>query len=1327
MATELRKTGISVVGDMPWGTHLCHFYETTDDMLGILLPYFKTGLAANEFCIWIYSQSLNKEEAKNVLQQAIPDADQYLATGQIEIISYRDWYLRDGAFHVERVLSGWQEKITEALAKGYAGMRVIADEAWLQQKDWENFYKCEKGFDESFGGQPLIMLCAYPLAMSTASAILDMAHNHQFAIARRGGKWEVMESSELKHAKAEIKNLNEELEQRVLERTRELAATNDKLRKEIAERQHTEEAQRANQQQYEALVQSLDGIVWEVDAQTFQFIFVSKQAERILGYPIERWLNEPDFWTNHIHPDDRDWAVKFCKDAITKKLDHQFEYRMIAADGRAVWLRDIVTVHILEDQSVHLRGVMVNVSKRKRTEEALRESQRRFSDTLTNLEMIALMADMQGNITFCNDYLLRLTGWQREQAIGRNWFALFLPEEEKAKVKKLLNEMPDNGHVTPHFETEIKTRNGERRTVKWTNTTLRDSSGRAIGVALLGDDITERRRAEEENRKLLQVLGERVKELTAVHRLARLLQQEGTGDLEMLSDLCSLLPAAFQYPEVTAARIRLNSLEVATPDFTLMPAVLQSGFTTTGGQTGSIEVVYLESRPSEFEGPFLAEERTLINTVADMLRSAYDRRQTEIALRESEERFRQLTENIREVFWLRTPDLGEMLYISTAYESIWGQSLESLYQAPHSFIEAIHPEDRLQVAKQIEQTWGQGFEVEYRIIKPDGSERLIWDRGFPIKDEMGRVYRIAGIAEDITERKHAEERLRAADRRAVEEYERLLDRLANLALMFGTARDLLTIYRGLRDFSLSLTPSFALVICLYDETRKARKIDYCYLHGTEADISDVMPVPVGSGPAGRAIQTGKVIISNDYFNEIIRRNPVSIGFEEVSAPPQSALIAPMTIMGRTIGTIEVQSYELAAYTREHAVAIQMAANLAANGIENVRLLNLEREREEQLRQSQKMEAVGRLAGGIAHDFNNLLTAINGYSELTMLQLKPEDPLLHNIEEIKKAGDRAASLTRQLLAFSRKQVLQPKVIDLNLLVAEIEKMLRRLIGEDIDLQTVLHAGLGNIKADPGQIEQVIMNLVVNARDAMPQGGKLTIETENVYFDEKFAEQHIATNPGPYVMLAVSDTGIGMDEQTQARIFEPFFTTKEIGKGTGLGLSTVYGIVKQSGGDVWVYTEVGQGTTFKVYLPRIDEGVKEYRRIVEDEDSLQGTETILLAEDEEMVRKLSARVLEMYGYKVLEAANGGMAFLICERHQEKIDLLLTDVIMPEMSGRELADRLSPLRPEMKVLFMSGYTDDAIVHQGVLDEDENFIQKPFAPSALAQKVREVLDKSE
>jgi PAS domain S-box-containing protein len=384
-----------------------------------------------------------------------------------------------------------------------------------------------------------------------------------------------------------------------------------------------------------------------------------------------------------------------------------------------------------------------------------------------------------------------------------------------------------------------------------------------------------------------------------------------------------------------------------------------------------------------------------------------------------------------------------------------------------------------------------------------------------------------------------------------------------------------------------------------------------------------------------------------------------------------------------------------------------------------------RESQEMLRQSQKMEAVGRLAGGVAHDFNNLLTVINGYCEILLGRLGPDDPARSELDAIKQAGERAATLTGQLLAFSRRQVLQPKVLDLNAVVANMDKMLRRVIGEDIALNVVLRPGLGRVKADPGQIEQVIMNLAVNARDAMPHGGRLTIEAANVELNETYARRLITVTPGPHVLLAVSDTGCGMDRETQARIFEPFFTTKEKGKGTGLGLATVYGIVKQSGGSIWVYSEPGQGTTFKIYLPRVEEAVATTAAPEATSARLpRGTETILLVEDAAGVRALARAVLLACGYSVLEAPTPGTALEIGARHDGPIHLLVTDVIMPEMSGREVAESLTRARPEMKVLYVSGYTDDTIGHHGVLEPGIAFLQKPFSPEALARKVREVLE---
>jgi two-component system cell cycle sensor histidine kinase/response regulator CckA len=380
--------------------------------------------------------------------------------------------------------------------------------------------------------------------------------------------------------------------------------------------------------------------------------------------------------------------------------------------------------------------------------------------------------------------------------------------------------------------------------------------------------------------------------------------------------------------------------------------------------------------------------------------------------------------------------------------------------------------------------------------------------------------------------------------------------------------------------------------------------------------------------------------------------------------------------------------------------------------------------EEQLLQSQKMEAVGRLAGGIAHDFNNLLTAISGYSELLVEQLPEGDPRRESAEEIRQAGRRAAGLTQQLLAFSRRQVLEPRVLDLNAVIAGMEKMLRRVIGEDVELTTALDPALWRTLADPGQIEQAIVNLVVNARDAMPRGGRLTLETGNVTLDEKFASSYATVHPGPHVMLAVSDTGVGMDASLQARLFEPFFTTKERGKGTGLGLSTTYGIVKQSGGSIWVYSEPGHGTTFKIYLPRCEEPLDAREAPPAAATPRPGSETVLLVEDEPEVRRLVEKLLRMQGYTVLSAGSPAEAISAAGASPGTIAILVTDVIMPGMNGRELARVLASERPAMRVLYMSGYTDAAIAQQGILQPGTAFLSKPFTPDALARKVREVLD---
>ncbi len=439
----------------------------------------------------------------------------------------------------------------------------------------------------------------------------------------------------------------------------------------------------------------------------------------------------------------------------------------------------------------------------------------------------------------------------------------------------------------------------------------------------------------------------------------------------------------------------------------------------------------------------------------------------------------------------------------------------------------------------------------------------------------------------------------------------------------------------------------------------------------------------------------------------------------------SIACVPLVYSDQLLGELTIYYDQAHEFETEEVRLFQTMGRHIAFVLERKRAEEENVELETQLRRSQKMEALGLLAGGVAHDFNNMLTIITGYSELVLNCLGPDDPLARDITSIKEAGERAATLTSHLLAFSRRQVLQFKVLDLNRVVQRTDQMLRRIIGEDVELRCQLDGDLRYVKADPAQVEQVLLNLVINARDAMPRGGKLTIETSNAELDEAYVRIHVNVTPGPYVRLRVSDTGEGMSEDILSRIFEPFFTTKPTGKGTGLGLSTVYGIVQQTSGHVDVFSRPREGTRFDIFLPQAEGTPEAEGEMPITEEALRGSEIILLVEDESVVRKLAYRVLRDHGYTVLEARKGDEALVLAELHEGPIHLLLTDVVMPEMSGREVAQHLLPLRPEIKVLYMSGYTDDTVLRHGVEESEVPFLQKPFTPEVLMAKVREVLNQ--
>ena len=754
-------------------------------------------------------------------------------------------------------------------------------------------------------------------------------------------------------------------------------------------------------------------------------------------------------------------------------------------------------------------------------------------------------------------------------------------------------------------------------------------------------------------------------------------------------------------------------------------------------------------------------------------------KQVEANRRESEDQFRELAIHLHQVLWMIDATETKVFYISPAYEKVWGRTCQSLYDKPLSFLDAIHPEDRERVASaRVRKCQTGQYKEEYRILRPDGSVRWIWDRGYPVQDEAGLIKSFVGIADDITERRESEEQFREL---AIHLHQVLwmIDATETKVFYISPAyervwgRTCQSLYDKPLSFLDAIHPqdrervaSARAEKCQTGQYKEEYRIlrpdgsvrwiwDRSYpvqdeqglvksFVGIAEDITERKACEADQARLAAIVECSEdAIVSMTVDGIVVNWNPGAerlYGYtaEEIIGRPIAVLFTPdhypeyLKIMEKVRKGERLPAYDTVR-RRKDGTAITASVDICPIEVRDGEIVGASKiahditrmkQLEEQFRQAQKMQAVGRLAGGVAHDFNNLLTIISGYSEMLLNAVPPDDPKRGKLTEIKKAGERAAALTRQLLAFSRKQVLEPKVLDLNAVVANCEKMLQRLVGEDVDLVAVLDPALGRVKTDPGQIEQVLMNLVVNARDAMPQGGKLTIETANAVLDQTYCRSHAGVKPGRYIMLAVSDTGCGMDEQTKAHIFEPFFTTKEEGRGTGLGLAMVYGFIKQSEGHVYVYSEPGLGSTFKIYLLEVEAVQLSGQLPATIETTPQGSETILLVEDAAEVRSLTRQVLQTCGYTVLEAAHGGEAIRLAEKQPGPVHLLVSDVVMPEMGGRRLAERIVVLKPGIKVLYLSGYTTDAVVRHGVLESETAFLQKPFTPSALARKVREVLD---
>lgn len=908
-------------------------------------------------------------------------------------------------------------------------------------------------------------------------------------------------------------------------------------------------------------------------------------------------------------------------------------------------------------------GEMIgNAIIRKRSEEALRASQERYKTIIESIEDGYFEVNLAGDLIFFNDSLCRMLGYSREEMLGMS-NRQYTDEENRKKLYEAFNKVYRTGQPTKAFAWEIIRKDGMRRFGEVSITLVKNSEGQPVGFRGTARDVTERMKIEEEIQRTLSLLNATL---------------ESTADGILVVDLNGKIVS---YNQKFVQLWHIPDSVIASRDDDQVLAFVLDQLKDPKGFLNKVRTLYAQSEAEsydviEFKDGRRFERFSTPQRIGDRIigrvwsfRDVTSHLQAEEALARSEERYRMLVEESFDGIFIQRG--FEIIFANRRLHEMLGYEEGELLGMNHWLI--YHPDyQSLTRERAMARLRGESPPSTYEVkfLRKDGTS-FCGEINAKVINFLGE----SGIqvwARDISERKRSEEILQAEKER----------------------------FR-----SLSEGAPFGMVMIGHDGRFKYINPKFKELFGY--DLTDV--------------PDGKTWFRKAYPDPNYRHQVISTWLADYTvSKPGEKVPRDFTVRCKD-GTEKIVNFI--------SVSLQSGETLMTceDITELKRAEETLRQTEEQLRHSQKMEAVGKLAGGVAHDFNNLLTVIKGYAELSCIGLEENDPLRANLVEIRKASERASSLTRQLLAFSRRQILDLKIVNLNTLLKDLDKMLHRILGEDIELVYHLSQDLGMVKTDPGQMEQVILNLAVNARDAMPSGGKLSIETSNVELDEAYTKKHMEVTPGQYVMLSVSDSGIGISPEVKDRIFEPFFTTKEKGKGTGLGLSTVYGIVKQSGGNIYVYSEMGRGTTFKIYLPRIEAEEENHLLPPESNHSLpRGNEKILLAEDETSVRELTARILREQGYQVFEAQNGMDILNFVHSHPERdFHLLVTDVVMPLMSGKELENRLKQFMPHLKVLFISGYTDNAIVHHGVLMEGVEFLQKPFTHHALLYKVREVLDR--